>query len=332
MISWPFIVCDKNFFIEKIGRFFCCFFTFIFLKFNKFDLIHTNDFSFIYFLSFLPKFLRPKIKIIFESHKIYFKTSKKVSRKQEKRAYKLVDSFISVSSNCKKDLINFFQIKEENIKVLPSPVNVSYFDSFNIFRRDDVDIFWNDKNCLKVIYSGSFIDWKGVDVLINSLENLNKNVKVLIFGGDKSDLDRFKLEIKRQIDGGSLMILEKLDRRNMTNLLLKADIGVLANNFDENNRYTSPMKIPEYMASGLSIVAPDVLKHSDFFEDNLGVVFFKTCDHLGLAKKINYLEENREVMRRLSQENINKKTKFDIEKRVSDLLIFFNKKIKNEKN
>lgn len=327
IVKSPFFIFTRIFFIEKIGRFFCCLFVLIYLKFKKFNLIYTRDFSFIYFLSFVPKFLRPKIKIIFESHKIYFKTSKKVSKKQERKAYSVVNSFISTTFTCKKDLINFFKIQEEKIDIFPGAVDVDFFNNFEIYENKLVGGFFEDKKNLKVVYSGSFISWKGIDVLINSLKYLDDGIKVLIFGGDKNDLKGLLPEINKQINKNKLILLEKLERKDMTNLLLKADVGVLSNNFDNNNRYTSPMKIPEYMAAGLSIVAPDIFKNFDFFKNNNSALFFETGNSESLAEKINYLNRNKNIHDKISRSNLENAKNFDANLRTEIIKEVFRKNI-----
>ena len=55
----------------------------LYIAASNFQVIYTCDFAFIYFLSFVPKWMRPKAGIVFEAHKIYHIASKKVSFNQE---------------------------------------------------------------------------------------------------------------------------------------------------------------------------------------------------------------------------------------------------------
>ena len=70
----PIIIFTKFFLLEKITRSIYCIFLIIHLFKNKYDIVLTRDFSFLYLLGLIPEFLRPKVKIIFEVHKIYHKT------------------------------------------------------------------------------------------------------------------------------------------------------------------------------------------------------------------------------------------------------------------
>lgn len=326
IIRAPFSVQREFFLLEKVNRFFSCFFILLYLKFSKFDLIYTRDFSFIYFLSFVPGFFKPKVKVFFESHKIYSITSKKVNERQEFRAYKEVSFFISTSTNCKKDLLSIFEIESNKVKTLPNAVDLGFFKDKKYFNKKDLEIFFENKeesDKLLVVYSGSFLRWKGVDVLINSFKYLNDTVKVVLLGGDINDLKCFKEELDFYIKKKKLLVMDSMEREEMRTVLQNSDIGLLSNNFDNNNEYTSPMKIPEYMASGLAIIAPDVLKSCDFLDDGLGVLFFKTSNSRDLASKINFIQRNRGEMERMSIENFKKSNNFSLENRVDKILDFF---------
>ncbi len=331
IIRTIFPVQFKNFLWEKVGRFFSCFAVFLYLKFNKFDLIYTRDFSFIYFYSFLPRFLKLKNKIFFEAHKIYSLTSNKVDRHSEFRAYKSVDYFISTSENCKQDLISIFGVDSQKIKVFPNATDISFFKNKNNNHKKEFKDFFKDKGeKIFLVYSGSFLKWKGVDILISSLKYLSSSVRVFLFGGDINDLKPRKKEIDFYIKNKSLFLAGGLNRKDLRTILQNSDIGVLSNNFNKNNKYTSPMKIPEYMSSGLAIIAPEILNSCDFLKDGSGVLFFKTSDPLDLAEKINFLVQNKKELFKLSQENIKKSAMFDLELRVCNIVSFFVKKIKND--
>ena len=58
------------------------------------------------FLSKIPQFLRPKKKIIYEPHKVYYLASDKVnSIKLELESLKLPDKIVAISNGIKRDLI-----------------------------------------------------------------------------------------------------------------------------------------------------------------------------------------------------------------------------------
>ena len=92
-----------------------------------FDIIYTRDFSFIYFLSFIPKPLLPKAIVVYENHKLYHKTTLKVSYGIEKRALRVPDLFVSITQKAKNDLISIYNIGSMRIHVAPSATNLNHF-------------------------------------------------------------------------------------------------------------------------------------------------------------------------------------------------------------
>lgn len=107
----------------------------LYLRFSKYNLIYTRDFSFLVFLSKIPKFLRPKKKIIYEPHNVYYYASDKVNEsKLEVESLKLADIIIATSSGIKHDLIQI-GVDENKINVAPNGVNINRF-SLN-FDRDE---------------------------------------------------------------------------------------------------------------------------------------------------------------------------------------------------
>ncbi|PKM91649.1 hypothetical protein CVU82_00350 [Candidatus Falkowbacteria bacterium HGW-Falkowbacteria-1] len=319
----PFVVVNNNFFIEKIGRLLSCFFVFLYLKLKKFDVIYTEDFSFVYFLSFIPKRLRFKGKIFFESHKIFFKTSNKVSYEQENKAYNSVDRFISVSKNCKDDLSLIFGIKDDNIIVLPNAVDfVGLTDLKERYRKLD-SVIKKEKKDFFLLYSGSFIAWKGLDVLIKALKYTEKDIKALLVGGNKKDIDVLQRLAEKELVADKVLLVNKKNKKDLVKFMLCCDIGILPNNTDSNNVYTSPMKIFEYMVIGLPIVSSEISSVKDILRDMENVVFFKTNNEKDLAHKINFLYNNRDVCGRLSKNNLKYVKEFDINIRSLKIRDFF---------
>src|SRR3989344_7869100 len=117
----------ESFFLEKITRLIYSFFVLLHLKIVKYDTIYTRDVSFLLFISYLPTFLKPKQKILFEQHTIYHKSSDKIDFKYEKRALNQADFIIPISNGIKKELTELFHIPEKNMFVSPDGVNLMNF-------------------------------------------------------------------------------------------------------------------------------------------------------------------------------------------------------------
>jgi glycosyltransferase involved in cell wall biosynthesis len=109
-------------------------------------------------------------------------------------------------------------------------------------------------------YAGHLYPWKGVDVFIRALA-LTPGVRGLIIGGHPKEPDRMRIERLARVAGVS-------DRLEMTGLvpapevpdhLARASMLVLPNTSTAiSERYTSPLKLFEYLWTGLPIVASDL--------------------------------------------------------------------------
>ena len=107
-----------------------------------------------------------------------------------------------------------------------------------------------------VMYAGHLYPWKGVDTLLEAAQKLPDMLFVIV-GGTPEDIKRYRAKISNQKN----ILLSGFVRHDQVPLYLSAaDVLVLPNSGKEliSSRYTSPLKLFEYMASGTPIVASDL--------------------------------------------------------------------------
>ena len=218
------------------------------------DVVYTSDFTMLYFLSMVPRFLLPKAPVIFEAHKVYSRAAKlrKVGEKQEIAAMKAADRVVCISNGVKNDLIAL-GCPEEKLHVLPNAVALS---KFNAGRR-------SDHAAHNIVYTGSFLYWKGVDILVDAFVLLLKEMPdtKLYLVGDDHEGNRRKLEAQIRELGleKSVVMTGYVSQREVAGYLGMADAAVLPNRVTvEGANYTSPSKIFEYMAARVPIVVSDL--------------------------------------------------------------------------
>lgn len=107
-----------------------------------------------------------------------------------------------------------------------------------------------------VLYAGQLFEWKGVDILVQAAQYLHDGILVLVVGGTTEDLAR----IKKLDQCGRVRFEGFKPRKEIPGYLRAADIAILPNKKDRgmSEFYTSPLKLFEYMAAGLPIVASDL--------------------------------------------------------------------------
>ena len=116
-----------------------------------------------------------------------------------------------------------------------------------------------DKDDLVIIYAGRMHPSKGIDILINTFNQLvveNPSLKLLIVGspdGIHCDPNYYK-KLKNQKKNENVIFTGKIEHNQMINIYSLADIAILLSREAEGNS----MFILESMACGLSVIATNV--------------------------------------------------------------------------
>lgn len=135
------------------------------------------------------------------------------------------------------------------------------------------------------VYTGSFslYSWKGVDVLIKAAEYLPENIRVVLVGGSSEEINRMKLSVLSE----RFIFIPRVARKMVAKYLCAADVLVLPNTKGDlaSERYTSPLKLFEYMTSGTSIVASNLPSIREILDEQTAI-FVEPNDPLGLANGI----------------------------------------------
>jgi len=110
-----------------------------------------------------------------------------------------------------------------------------------------------------VMYVGHFYTWKGIDTVIESAKLLSRRSDVLfvLVGGSEDDIKKYALETEGL---KNILLVGHRPKKYMPLYLQSADIVLLPNvaTTDESAYYTSPLKMFEYMASGVPVIASDM--------------------------------------------------------------------------
>ncbi len=142
-----------------------------------------------------------------------------------------------------------------------------------------------------VAYAGHLYPWKGVDVLIEALA-LVPDVAGRIVGGHprESDLGRVTALAATRGLGSRIVFTGLLPPHEVAGAIAEADILVLPNTATEvSARYTSPLKLFEYLAAGRPIVASRLPALAEVLEDGVNALLVAPEDPQALADAIRRL-------------------------------------------
>ena len=152
-------------------------------------------------------------------------------------------------------------------------------------------------------YAGHLYPWKGVDVFVRALA-LTPEIRGLIVGGHPREADRERVE-------SLIDTLGLHDRVEMTGHVPPADVArhlcratmlVLPNTASAiSERYTSPLKLFEYLTLGRPIVASDLPAIREILTAGDTALLVAPGDARALAAGLSRLADNPDLSARLSQ-------------------------------
>ncbi|HJU66182.1 MAG TPA: glycosyltransferase family 4 protein [Gemmatimonadaceae bacterium] len=122
-----------------------------------------------------------------------------------------------------------------------------------------------------VMYSGTFEQYQGLDVLLDSLPRVLKSVNnaVLVLVGAQGAEAKLLQEHAAALRlNGALRIVERQPRDRIPHYLAMADVLVSPRMYGGN----LPLKIFDYLAAGRPIVATDIPTHRTLLDDSLAVL------------------------------------------------------------
>jgi len=137
-----------------------------------------------------------------------------------------------------------------------------------------------------VAYTGSIAlyEWKGVNVLLEAARLSNDaDILFLFVGGNKDETGRMK---KRYLSA-NILFISKRPYPEVPYYLKAADVLVLPNKKGNeiSEKFTSPMKLFEYMASGTPIVASNLPSLKEILSEEMAM-FFEPNDPGDLLRAI----------------------------------------------
>lgn len=226
----------------------------------------------------------------------------------------------TVSEQTKKDLIKR-NVAPEKISVLPNAVN---FEKFNLDQekkevRKELDISLEK---FVVTYTGHLYDWKGVENLIDAVEYLESvNLEILLIGGKQEDIERYREKVKDRGLEEDISVVGYVSREKIPKYQNASDVLVAPNTSktEKSKKYTSPVKLREYMASSTPVVASKLPSIQEVTGEE-EVFYFEPDNPESLAEKINLVRENSERAAEKSEKALEKVKEYSWKDRAEKIL------------
>jgi len=195
-----------------------------------------------------------------------------------------------VISNGLREFYQAHQVQPEQLTLVPDGVDLWRYEQLptRSMARQQLGL---DSTRHLVVYTGHLRAWKGVDILAAAAKQLPDTVEVMFVGGTDDDIAAFRHKYETT---SNITIAGRHDDA-VALYQRAADMVVIPNTATTaiSAKYTSPLKLFEYMASGSPIVASDVPSIREVLSDE--AAFFVTPDNAdALAEVINKVIHNPE--------------------------------------
>ncbi len=278
---------------------------FYILKKNKPIIITRN-----YFISYLLLLFNKKV--ILEIHhdtNIEGRVNKFILRNLNLFNKKNLINIVAISNSVKNLFIKKYLVEEKKITVLPSgsSIKINQLPRFSYSKR------------FKIGYFGSISESKGVNTLIK-LSKIDPKNDYYIYGGNKKGLRKLKIQNINK----NLFLKEHVPYKFLPKIMMNMDILALpyrekihsAGEVDDISKYTSPLKLFDYLAVGKIIISSN-LKVLREVIGHRNAYFINNFENIYEWKKNIIKAKNSKINNFIvSKNNLNLSKKFDHIRRV----------------
>jgi glycosyltransferase involved in cell wall biosynthesis len=254
---------------------------------------------------------------------IYAKSSrvKSLQRKIEnisnRKILQNTDKIFVVNESVKKIIINEYKIREDRISVIPNGIDIKKFEKKI-----------KNEQTFTVIFSGVMYYHRGLDILLDSISKVVlkiPNIKVVLLG-DGPEMEKLKEISQKRNLRKNIKFKGWIDRNNIPNYLAGSSIGIGPLMLTEVTKNALPIKVLEYMASSLPIIARTGTLSNDILKEGKNGFFIN--DSEDLAAKLELLASEEKLLTKMGKESFNMVQKFDWTN-ITSIILDEYKKIKN---
>lgn len=230
--------------------------------------------------------------------------------------YKSLIKIVTTTKTLKKRYIKY-GVEKEKIEVLHNASSLK--SNFVKLKK---------KNYLKIGYFGAIFKSRGIDLIIK-LSSLDKKNKYYVYGGTSQQIK----EIKNNIDNKNIYFYPYIPYSKVEKKINQIDICILpytskitvSGNVGNISKYTSPLKIFDYMKLGKLIICSHLPVLNEILINNYNCILIKNYkNQKEWLKKIQQIEKNIKKFEKIKINAFNYANKFNLEWRVKQLLSFKN--------
>lgn len=265
------------------------------LRKNTVDAIFTRNLKMAYYL--LRK--HPQIPCFFEAHEVFSQSFREshdlLNPKNQRKLDNLLKIEAIVYQKCaaafvktqliKEDILAIYQT-DNSIYVTPNGVDLL---AVQAQEKEHLPVTSTDET--RLLYLGSLHPWKGLPTIIHALPLL-KSVRLYVAGGKTEQIAVLETLANQLGVSDRVCFMGYVEPVTRFEVIANADICVLPlTDSSMGGRYTSPLKLFEYMAMKKPVVISDLPSIRSVVDDDL-VEFAMSGEASSFANAINKIINN----------------------------------------
>ncbi len=284
------------------------------MKKTAIEIGRSNEFNFV-FTIFHPFHLVPKAavevanelgipSIVKVDDAIYEKASgiKLLQRKIEKmingKTLRSGTKILVSNNETKKIIIDEYSVKPEKISIIPNGVDLSLFD------------ITNEKNPKKIVFVGAMYYHRGLDILLEAIPSVIKEIPdaKFVLLGSGAEMNKLKKIVSDNNLENSVEFKGWIKREEIPENISDASIGIGPLRLTDVTSRALPIKVLEYMAVSLPIIAQKGTLPIDVLGNENGYFIENSND---LAEKIILLLNQPKKVESMGSQSSKMVQKFD---------------------
>jgi len=277
-------------------------------NFNLKKYLKNFDYIYVRHLKTAEYLIKNGLDIIFEYHEIFSTTNEKIEE-LESFVVKNSKGLVYTNYTLKKEVEKTFDVKK--------PYTIAYSGcgfQFDFIKKDFSKIN-------EIYYIGSFQKWKGVEFLVENMRYFPNITLKIVGDGDKGNI----LDIIKRFNLKNIEFLGFKTHNEIKNILKEAKVTVIPNIPTIYNKYSTPIKLFEYLMSSNIVLSANMPTVKEIIKDNQNGFLFESGNNEDFVNKLKYilsLDSNK--LEEMSKNAYNTGKEFTWTNRAKRIVGFFN--------
>jgi glycosyltransferase involved in cell wall biosynthesis len=233
----------------------------------------------------IPSILEVNSPLIIEQDQHRGLVNRQEAEKIAEKVFELATTIIAVSSEV-KNYVSQYVTNPDKIKIIPNGVNADRFSDDFLVKNENNQL----NSTFTIGFVGSLKPWHGLGILIDSFARFYAQYPQsrLLIVGDGNERDFLRQEVNRQQLQSVVHFTGAVSPETIPNCLQQMDVAV-APYPPLDNFYFSPLKLYEYMAAGLPVIASKIGQITELIDDGVNGLLIPAGDTIALTSALEKL-------------------------------------------